>query len=251
MNVNPLFAVSNPFVDAYLHSDIVGKAIFVGLIFLSMLSWILIIYKAKTTLQAQRQSWLFEKAFSQQSTTPLQVEFHNTAEGRFVSPFWELYLVLKKQAVDLLNKNRHFTASLDSTIARDASTSLSSTDIASIEAHLASTIAAQKKKLEDHLYLLSTIVSLAPFLGLLGTVWGILMTFSELQGHAGAASHTMALNGLSLALATTVIGLIDAIPALVGYNYLKNSIRSFEVDMGNFAMTILTAVELQYRKVEV
>ena len=62
-------------------------------------------------------------------------------------------------------------------------------------------------------------------------------------------SHAI-LGGLSLALATTVLGLVDAIPALIGYNYLKNSIRDFELDMEGFAHETLASVEMQYRKVD-
>ena len=86
-------------------------------------------------------------------------------------------------------------------------------------------------------------------MGLLGTVWGILTTFSELQSATGPTNQTV-LSGLSLALATTVLGLIDAIPALIGYNYLKNSIRDFETDMEGFSTEILASVELQYRRVD-
>lgn len=60
----------------------------------------------------------------------------------------------------------------------------------------------------------------------------------------------MVLSGLSLALATTVLGLIDAIPALIGYNYLKNSIRDFAMEMEGFSNDLLTSVELEYRKMD-
>jgi biopolymer transport protein TolQ len=91
---------------------------------------------------------------------------------------------------------------------------------------------------------------LAPFLGLLGTVWGILTTFSEMTTQSGGG-HQAILSGLSLALATTVLGLVDAIPALIGYNYLKNTIQEFETEMGEFAHLALASIELQYRKVDV
>ncbi len=105
----------------------------------------------------------------------------------------------------------------------------------------------QTKFLEKNLFILATIVSLAPFLGLLGTVWGILTTFSQLQMQGGSQ---VVLGGLSMALATTVLGLIDAIPALVGYSFLKNKIREFQTDMDGFATEMLATVELQYRKVD-
>jgi biopolymer transport protein TolQ len=100
--------------------------------------------------------------------------------------------------------------------------------------------------MRKHLHILYTTYSLAPFLGLLGTVWGILTTFSEMQAHAGTGSQGI-LGGLSMALATTVFGLIIAIPALVAYNYLKQNIQDFETDMENFSNKLLASVELQYR----
>ena len=67
----------------------------------------------------------------------------------------------------------------------------------------------------------------------------------------GGGGHASVLSGLSLALATTVLGLLDAIPALIGYNYLKNSIRDFQTDMESYSNEMLASVELQYRRVDV
>ena len=98
---------------------------------------------------------------------------------------------------------------------------LSKGDIDLIESGIDGIILEQSKYLEKNLFILSTIITLAPFLGLLGTVWGILITFSNL--HAGISSvNTAVLWGISMALATTVFGLVVAIPALIAYNYLKN-----------------------------
>ena len=132
----------------------------------------------------------------------------------------------------------------------NTASSLSLSDIDFVASHLSTQVALEVKNLEKNLYILSTTVSLAPFLGLLGTVWGILTTFSELQTQSAGNTHQMVLSGSSLALATTVLGLIDAIPALIGYNYLKSTIRDFATDMEGFSNEILAAVELQYRKVE-
>jgi biopolymer transport protein TolQ len=112
------------------------------------------------------------------------------------------------------------------------------------------TISAQNKALEKNLFMLSTIVALAPFLGLLGTVWGILVMFSGLHDGGGIGSNTSILGGLSTALATTVLGLIIAIPALVAYNYLKNHLRNYATDMDDFLTNLISQIELQYRKVE-
>jgi biopolymer transport protein TolQ len=167
------------------------------------------------------------------------------------SPFFDLYFVLKKYTLEVLNKNRKFGPQQSPHSGENAHSYLSPTDIDFVQAHLMTTVANQTKHLEKNLFILSTIVSLAPFLGLLGTVWGILSTFSELQNHATSSGSGMVLGGISLALATTVLGLIDAIPALIGYNYLKNSVRDFQTDMEGFSNELLASVEMYYRKVDV
>lgn len=233
---------SNPFFEAYTQSDILGKLIFVGLIALSICSWIILVHKFWLTHQAQKAAKQFYSSFQSQRANPLSLETDPTAA--LLHPFRSLYAILKKTTVELLNKNRHFSE-------KGKPPYLSRTDIDYVEGHLATGIARETKEMEKNLFILATVVSLGPFLGLLGTVWGILTTFSEMQNSTGGGGNPQAfLGGLSLALATTVLGLVDAIPALIGYNYLKNNIRDFQTEMEAFAQEILSSVEMQYRKVD-
>lgn len=242
------FAAANPFLEAYSQSDFFGKLIFIGLYALSICSWVILIHKVWITHQARRSSMRFQEAFRFQKQNPLSLECDSITQKNEVNPFLALYQVLKKQSTDLINKNRHF---LGLQADKKEKVYLSLNDIDFVGLHLSTTAADQIKNLEKNLYILSITVSLAPFLGLLGTVWGILMTFSELQMQgSGGGGHQMVLGGLSMALATTVLGLLDAIPALIGYNYLKNSISGFSTDMEGFSNEILASVELQYRKVD-
>jgi biopolymer transport protein ExbB/TolQ len=89
-------------------------------------------------------------------------------------------------------------------------------------------------RLESQMILLASAVSGAPFLGLLGTVWGVMDTFGDVAA-AGSANLTAMAPGVSAALITTVTGLLVAIPAMFGYNFLVTSIRAMTVDMDNFA----------------
>ena len=241
--ISNFIIASNPFFEAYIQSDIIGKLIFIGLIILSITSWAILLHKLWLTYQAKKNSLLFERNFSAQKKAPLQM--HSDLQKNGLNPFYTLYEVLKKNTLELLNKNRHFANE------QEATSYLSPADIDFVRNHLASTIAIQTQRLEKNLFILATVVSLGPFLGLLGTVWGILTTFSDMTtSHAASNMHHSILGGLSLALAATVLGLIDAIPALIGYNYLKNNIRDFETDMDMFAQEILASVEMQYRKVD-
>lgn len=243
-----MFFLTNPFFDAYIESDLLGRMIFIGLIILSICSWIIMLHKLWVTYHVRRNAEQFYSTFQGQKANLLNLDYEMNSKKRHLNPFFELYAILKRHTLDILNKNRKFGKGESS---ESAPSYLSQADIDFVDAHLMSAIANQTKCLEKNLFILSTVVSLGPFLGLLGTVWGILTTFSEMQMQTGGGSTSqMVLGGLSLALATTVLGLLDAIPALIGYNYLKNTTNAFQTEMEGFATEILAAVEIQYRKVE-
>ncbi len=240
-----LATAQNPFVTAWFESDFLGKIIFIGLICLSIISWTILIHKWWITMRVKEESVLFKRSFLEQKQHPLEVSYARTTHPETPNAFHIVYEVLKGKAAELLEKNRRVKGE------EKESTMLSASDIALLETHATSTISSVTKYLERNLYLLSTIVTLSPFLGLLGTVYGILGTFSGLSGEAGLGINQQVLGGLSLALTTTVLGLINAIPALVGYNYLKNSISDFDHEMERFATEVLSTVNMHYRNVEV
>lgn len=249
MFVNSIVLGSNPFFEAYIHSDFLGRLIFLGLLALSIVTWVILIHKGWVTFEARKNSVDFQKILEEQKGGFLNVDYGVLPKNSVENPFYSLYLVLKKQTVDILNKNRRFAKNQDSDEVKPLY--LSPSDIDIVASHLMTTIASQTKMLEKNIYILATVVTLAPFLGLLGTVWGILTTFGELQTQVAGSTNQMVLGGLSLALATTVIGLVDAIPALIGYNYLKNGIRDFQTEMECFSTELLASLEMQYRKVDV
>ena len=243
MFVNTFIFINNPFINAFTESDILGKLIFLSLYSLSIISWLIIVNKFKQTKTSKKNSFL--NSFRQQRLNPLKIEFEFTDGQKKLNPFLDIYKVLKKHSLELLARNRYLKKSDE-----EMAATLSSNDIEFIATLLATQVSAEIKELEKSLYFLSTTVSLAPFLGLLGTVWGILMTFTNMQTQLVSNSQQMVLSGLSLALATTVLGLLVAIPALIGYNYLKNYIQTFSTDMEAYSNEILASVELQYRAVE-
>ena len=96
--------------------------------------------------------------------------------------------------------------------------------------------------LESQMILLATAVSGSPFLGLLGTVWGVMDAFTGVA-EAGSASLATMAPGVSGALITTVTALCVAIPAMFGYNFLVTSIRAMIVEMDNFAAELASEFE--------
>ncbi|MCI5051612.1 MAG: MotA/TolQ/ExbB proton channel family protein [Simkaniaceae bacterium] len=163
--------------------------------------------------------------------------------SKSASPFGQIYWVMREKALALLGKNRHFSGEGNPTF-------LSRSDMEFLEMQMGAAMEREVKGLEKNLFVLSTVVSLAPFLGILGTVWGILIALFEMQGGSSLHSSSVIMGGLSMALATTVLGLVIAIPALIAHNYLRNMIRNMHREMHEFGNEVLGVIELQFRKVE-
>lgn len=226
--------MTDPIIQSYFQSDLIGKLIFIGLGLLSVLSWTLIFYRSRLLRQAQTQDLAFLSLLEQYPGKVLQLE---TSTG----PACALYNIMRKHTIDILSKNRQFSAS------SGALASLSMNDIEMIYERSQAEQQSQMHKLEESVHHLSTIVTLAPFLGLLGTVWGILISLSSLRS---ASSNEAVFVGLSMALATTVVGLIVAIPALLGHNYLKAWLKEFDNRLSEVSSQILALIEIQYRRVD-
>lgn len=231
--------------SAYGQADFFGKAIMLGLIALSALSWSLLCYKVWLTRQVKRTSLAFRRACLENKESLFQQEIASLpkpAGSRVPHPCADIFQALKTKVAELLNKNRYFSNA--------SGAFLCMADLEILEKHVMTTISSQTKHLEKNLYLLSTTATLAPFMGLLGTVWGILVSFSEMRGGGVAHSNAAVLAGLSTALVTTVMGLLIAIPALISHNYLRANLKHLASDMEDFFYALLSETELQYRRVE-
>ena len=104
----------------------------------------------------------------------------------------------------------------------------------------------ERNNLEKMTTFLATTGSTAPFIGLFGTVWGILLAFQKI-GITGQASLAVVGPDIAHALIATAIGLVAAIPAVMAYNYFNSRIRSLEDDMGNFSSDFLNIVKRHFR----
>ena len=230
-----LIASNHSLFSAYFQADFFGKCIFFGLFALSILCWVVLINKGFQVRKAKRLAFDFEQVFEKNKERLLHFSIEKQKH-----PFAHVFSALKQKTLEILNKN-HFFAEEKETVY------LTRSDLELLESHVLITISSEAKQLEKNLFILSTIEKLAPFLGLLGTVWGILVTFSEMLG-GGSSSNTEMLGGLSTALATTVLGLLIAIPALISHNWLRNSFKYLTSDMEDFLYKLLSILELQYRK---
>jgi len=114
---------------------------------------------------------------------------------------------------------------------------------------LENNVAQESLKLESGLILLAIAVSGAPFLGLLGTVWGVMSTFGHIAQQGSATMAAMA-PGVSAALITTVAGLLVAIPSMFAYNWLVHTLRVMTVELDNFAQELVSKMETEYLEEE-
>ena len=105
-------------------------------------------------------------------------------------------------------------------------------------------LARQTLRYESSMIVLASVVSGAPFMGLFGTVWGIMEAFSAVSVMQTASIQTLA-PGVSAALLTTIAGLVVAIPSLFGYNILLGNVRTMITEMENYASNLADRIELE------
>ncbi len=116
-----------------------------------------------------------------------------------------------------------------------------------LERSIRKAVETEVSDLESRLPILATTGSTGPFIGLFGTVWGIMGSFQQI-GRTGSASLAAVAPGISEALITTAIGLAAAIPAVVLYNYFVSQIRRQEISLNNFSADFLNIVKRNFFK---
>lgn len=235
------------FMDAYIQSDLIGKIIFFGLFSLSGITWFYIIYKLYLIYRINFFSDRFQKSL-ENNPQPILDPVRDADD--FVNPFNTIYFSTKKKTIEILDKNHFFLSKRAKTSEPITDVYLSHIDIEFIEGFVYMLLESEREKLEKDSFVLSTISTLAPFLGLLGTVWGILITFTGVGQGGNFMSNVVILSGLSTALVTTVLGLIIAIPALIFHNIIRHRVRSYCNRMQIFGSNLLSTIEMQYRKVD-
>ena len=121
---------------------------------------------------------------------------------------------------------------------------LNATEVDVVRASLEQAVADQILELERKMIFLATAITISPFLGLFGTVWGIMLAFTDLAIMGKADIQTLA-PGVSGALLTTVLGLLVAIPSVVGYNIITSLIKATIVQMDNFVEEFLVKLKIE------
>jgi biopolymer transport protein TolQ len=209
-----------------------GKAIIGILILFSIFAWSVMVGKALQMRRAKKLNQYFEAEFRTQK------HVLDVYDRQLQVPDCPLFMVYQEGCREL-----HARLRTPGSTARRRYVSLKGME--HVKRTLERTVAQQSLKLESGLILLAIAVSGAPFLGLLGTVWGVMSTFSYVAMKGSADLKTMA-PGVSAALITTVAGLLVAIPSMFGYNWLVHNLRVQTVELDNFAQELVSHMETEY-----
>lgn len=210
--------------------------LFVGSIF----SWAVMVTKIRFLNFAKRQSERFSALFHR-DRTPLRIYEQGVRfEG---SPLWEIYDAgcseLCFQMLGSMEVDETFRARMET------ADKITPAQMRAVTAAMERAVGEAGLKLESQMIILSTAVSGAPFLGLLGTVWGVMDAFGGIA-RSGSANLAAMAPGVAGALITTVFGLLVAIPAMFGYNFLVTTLRSMIVQAENFAAELASEIEHRY-----
>lgn len=238
--LTPLLAEGSGIFFALQNSTLPGKSVLICLFIGSIFSWSVMLTKLRMVRFGRKQSTNFLDLF-RSHRQPLHIyESQLRFDG---SPLYSIYragcLELTFHLLGSQEVDETFRARLE-----DAP-KISPSQMRVVTTAMERAVGETALRLESQLILLATAVSGAPFLGLLGTVWGVMDTFSGVAA-AGSANLAAMAPGVSAALITTVTGLLVAIPAMFGYNFLVTSIRAQIVQMDNFAAELGSEFEHQY-----
>jgi biopolymer transport protein TolQ len=226
-------------IDIIAEASPVSQAVLAILLVFSVVSWAVVIYKWLTFRRAERQSTTFLDVF-RRSTKFSEVQAvcksleGSPLVGMFQAGYAELNLQLRQPALPAAANSPPAVA------ARPTLKSLPAVDRALLRAS-----SVEVNKLEKRLPFLATTASITPFIGLFGTVWGIMMAFFNI-GAQGSTDLAVVAPGIADALIATAFGLFAAIPAVYFYNHFTTKVKLYASEMDDFALEFLNIAERNF-----
>ena len=211
------FAVSNfSFFSLFFKADFVVKFVIVILIAASIYSWAIILEKYKLFKKINGSSSIFEEQFwSSKSADGLYKKLEDYNEDPMANVF--------KAGMDFMIKNKSRTASIQERVLQAMNSSIDK----------------EMEIVEKKLTFLATVGSTAPFIGLFGTVWGIMNSFQSIAISKNTSLAIVA-PGIAEALFATALGLLAAIPAVVAYNKFTSDSRKYSTRLENFSQSFIS-----------
>jgi len=201
-------------IALFLHADVVVKAVMIGLLAASLLTWTIIIGRGAVLRKATRSSEAFQRDFAKAADIDRFYDDHAKSDVPAARIF-----------VAGISEWRRSTGS--KRIDKDATRFR-------LGQVMATATAEQVDHLSDRLNLVATIGSVSPFVGLFGTVWGIMRSFADIAASQNTSFGAVA-PGIAEALFATALGLFTAIPAVIAYNRLSYRLDRIEAQLNRFA----------------
>jgi biopolymer transport protein TolQ len=219
------------FFSSVLHAGAGEKVIMAILLLFSILSWSVIALKWRTVRRASRESEQFLDAFwSSKRLDTIYQKSESLAFSPVSQVFRAGYIELSK-----LRKKSEGAEAVDTQLG----------DLESVERSMRRAASSELTSLEALVPFLATTGSTAPFIGLFGTVIGIINSFRDI-GMMGNANLATVAPGIGGALVATAFGLFAAIPAVIAYNYFLTRIRVLDVEMQNFSSDFLNIIKRHF-----
>ena len=203
----------------------VARIVLAMLLAFSLFSWALIFQKLLMFSRISRHTSLFLRIFRANRTLPDPRQM-----GGGGSPLETVYAAGVRE--------------IESQI-RSGNPTGKITSLNAITVNMQLAAGEEVRKVESYMPWLATTGSVTPFIGLFGTVWGVMDAFTGL-GAAGSASLRAVAPGIAVALITTAAGLFTAVPAVIAYNHFLHNIRDLSARMDSFAMEVTSVVEKLY-----
>ena len=232
-------ASSSQFFELLSRSSYVSRVVLVILAAFSIASWAVIFYKLWGFRRSARQTAQFLDVFRRSNKfSEVQAVCRSLEESPLVGLFQSGYAELTAQL-----RQHGATESPGSPTASAVRPTLKS--LTAVDRSLMRASAVEINKLERRIPILATTASVTPFIGLFGTVWGILTAFQSI-GQTGSTNIGVVATPIAEALIATAFGLAAAIPAVIAYNHLTNRVKLLASEMDDFSMEFLNIAERNF-----
>jgi biopolymer transport protein TolQ len=222
--------LSSGVLELVLNAGPVAKFVLAILLLFSIVSWALIVEKWWQLRRVRRQTLGFVKVFREGRRPSL---VHSAARKFRDSPLAQIYAAAYSEISGIPDI---MDAMID-----DGEDGLPPERLDAVHRAMRRAAGVEIAQLERYLPFLATTASATPFIGLFGTVWGIMSSFHGISTQ-GSASLAVVAPGISEALIATAAGLAAAIPAVIGYNYFLNRVRHWATEMDGFILDLLNVL---------
>ncbi len=228
-------------ITLFTRTGPVGRAVLLILALFSIISWGVILYKLWSFRRAERQSGRFLDVFRKSSKfSEAQAASQSLSASPLAGMFQAGYAELNAQLRHGAARSEPAHGNPTGTAVRPTIKSLDALDRALLRAS-----AVEVNRLERHVGFLATTASITPFIGLFGTVWGIMGSFESIA-QLGSTNIAVVAPGIAEALVNTAAGLFAAIPALYFYNHFANRMKLFASEMDDFSLEFLNIAERNF-----